>query len=243
MSEANEEALEQAYELIEADKLAEAEALLKPVLERDPDNIDAWWLYAHAVRDPDWLVWRSIRSSAWTQALKVRRTCWNGLTILMSQPVHPRCLTTTMMFLTPRIFSKTVTRTKMNSWVQKMILSSTKTFFQETTLQTEQSRGGRRLLLVVPILLLVLLIALIVVIINPFGSQAPEATPTTVAQQSTLPAATDAPDSSAMSVTSPASEAMNTAISDALTDFEVAEDSVGTIDTTLGSTPWPGLRR
>jgi thioredoxin-like negative regulator of GroEL len=53
MSEAHQEALEQAYELIEADKLAEAEAILKPILGREPDNVDAWWLYAHAVTDPE----------------------------------------------------------------------------------------------------------------------------------------------------------------------------------------------
>jgi hypothetical protein len=45
--------LTQAYELIEADKLDDAKAVLKPVLETDKDNPDAWWLYAHAVRDSE----------------------------------------------------------------------------------------------------------------------------------------------------------------------------------------------
>lgn len=45
--------LEQAYGLIEANKLSEAKALLKPVLETEKDNADVWWVYAHAVDDPE----------------------------------------------------------------------------------------------------------------------------------------------------------------------------------------------
>jgi tetratricopeptide (TPR) repeat protein len=45
--------LSQAYGLIEADDLSEAVALLKPVLAENPNNADAWWLYAHAVDDAD----------------------------------------------------------------------------------------------------------------------------------------------------------------------------------------------
>lgn len=48
-----EQALSQAFELIEADKLEEARAILKPILDTDKDNPDAWWLYAHAVTDPE----------------------------------------------------------------------------------------------------------------------------------------------------------------------------------------------
>ena len=49
----NEQALSQAFELIEADKLEEARGILKPILDADKDNPDAWWLYAHAVTDPE----------------------------------------------------------------------------------------------------------------------------------------------------------------------------------------------
>lgn len=49
----SDQVLNEAYGLIEADKLDEAEALLTPVLEQEPDNVDAWWLYAHAVTDPE----------------------------------------------------------------------------------------------------------------------------------------------------------------------------------------------
>jgi hypothetical protein len=46
-------ALTRAYELIEADRLDEAQTILKPILDNDPNNADAWWLYAHAVTDAD----------------------------------------------------------------------------------------------------------------------------------------------------------------------------------------------
>jgi hypothetical protein len=45
--------LSQAYGLIEADQLEEAVALLKPILSEQPNNADAWWLYAHAVTNID----------------------------------------------------------------------------------------------------------------------------------------------------------------------------------------------
>jgi hypothetical protein len=47
------DALTRAYELIEADKLDDAKAILKPILDTDKDNADAWWLYAHAVTDAE----------------------------------------------------------------------------------------------------------------------------------------------------------------------------------------------
>ncbi|HRF94256.1 MAG TPA: hypothetical protein PLZ51_03635 [Aggregatilineales bacterium] len=51
MSE-NQQALEQAYMLIEAQKLGEARAILEKVLEQDKNSADVWWLYAHAIDDP-----------------------------------------------------------------------------------------------------------------------------------------------------------------------------------------------
>ncbi|MDX2077431.1 MAG: tetratricopeptide repeat protein [bacterium] len=51
MSE-NQQALEQAYMLIEAQKLGEARAILEKVLAQDKNSADVWWLYAHAIDDP-----------------------------------------------------------------------------------------------------------------------------------------------------------------------------------------------
>lgn len=43
--------LERAYDLIEADRLKDARALLEPLTRTQSQNPDVWWLYAHAVED------------------------------------------------------------------------------------------------------------------------------------------------------------------------------------------------
>ncbi len=45
--------LQRAYQLIRENKPEEAEALLLPVLLTDSENVDAWWLMAYAVEDPN----------------------------------------------------------------------------------------------------------------------------------------------------------------------------------------------
>ncbi len=44
--------LNEAYELIEANRIDEARRLLEPMLDDDSDNPDLWWVYAHAVDNP-----------------------------------------------------------------------------------------------------------------------------------------------------------------------------------------------
>jgi hypothetical protein len=51
MNDDTNQVLTQAYDLIEADQLDEAKAVLEPVVNQEKDNADAWWLYAHAVND------------------------------------------------------------------------------------------------------------------------------------------------------------------------------------------------
>lgn len=43
--------LDKAYDLIEADRLNDARALLEPLTKTQPQNPDIWWLYAHALED------------------------------------------------------------------------------------------------------------------------------------------------------------------------------------------------
>ncbi len=52
MSSVTEDRLSKAYRLIEADELGAARAILQPLLADEPNNVDAWWLMAHAVTDP-----------------------------------------------------------------------------------------------------------------------------------------------------------------------------------------------
>ncbi|MBE7512100.1 MAG: tetratricopeptide repeat protein [Anaerolineales bacterium] len=44
--------LEEAYRLIQQDQLDAAQAILREVVARNPDNADAWWLMANAVTEP-----------------------------------------------------------------------------------------------------------------------------------------------------------------------------------------------
>lgn len=44
--------LEQAYNLIQQERLDEAVALLRPIVQAAPNDPDAWWLLANAVSDP-----------------------------------------------------------------------------------------------------------------------------------------------------------------------------------------------
>jgi hypothetical protein len=53
MSDTTEYVLARVFDLIEAEQLTEAQQLLKPLIESDRNNADVWWLYAHAVTDPE----------------------------------------------------------------------------------------------------------------------------------------------------------------------------------------------
>lgn len=53
MNQNIENALKQAYALIEAGNLEDAKALLRPIIESEKDSADVWWLYSHAVSDAE----------------------------------------------------------------------------------------------------------------------------------------------------------------------------------------------
>ncbi|MDZ4768086.1 MAG: tetratricopeptide repeat protein [Chloroflexota bacterium] len=52
MSDDIQSRLNTAYEHVEAGRLDDALAVLQPILDTDPTNVDAWWIYTHAVSDP-----------------------------------------------------------------------------------------------------------------------------------------------------------------------------------------------
>lgn len=51
MSESRKE-LERAFKLIKRDETEEAQQIIRPILDEEPDNVDAWWLLAYAVTEP-----------------------------------------------------------------------------------------------------------------------------------------------------------------------------------------------
>src|ERR1700750_2066019 len=52
MANATRTQLEQAYNLIQQEKLDQAIAIIKPITKAEPNNADAWWLMANAVSEP-----------------------------------------------------------------------------------------------------------------------------------------------------------------------------------------------
>jgi hypothetical protein len=44
--------LKRAYNFIKHDQTDEAQAILRPILAQEPENVHAWWLLAHALTDP-----------------------------------------------------------------------------------------------------------------------------------------------------------------------------------------------
>lgn len=53
MSDETRSALRQAFDAIEAGDLESARAIIEPILVVEPDNADAWWVYSHAISDPE----------------------------------------------------------------------------------------------------------------------------------------------------------------------------------------------
>ncbi len=53
MGSTHDSALARAFQLIEEDRLVEAREIIQSVLVDDNKNPDAWWIYAHAVEDPN----------------------------------------------------------------------------------------------------------------------------------------------------------------------------------------------
>ena len=52
-SDETQSALSRAFELVEAGQYDDARAILDPILASNPNNEDAWWVYAHAVTTPE----------------------------------------------------------------------------------------------------------------------------------------------------------------------------------------------
>ncbi len=46
------EQLREAYQLAQQDRIEEAQRILRPILDAEPNNVQAWWILAHAVETP-----------------------------------------------------------------------------------------------------------------------------------------------------------------------------------------------
>lgn len=246
MTDSNDQALMRAYELIEDDRLSDAEALLKPILEQEPDNIDAWWLYAHAVSDPE------TARMALSQVLKLDHN-YEGAQDLLNQldegyPAAREDAAVTPVTPPPTLPSlpddediedadfladfESVERTS-SGLDEEFSLDDMADTEDETP---ERQRNRSPLLLILFAVLLVVIVVIVMLLANPF-QQEPAVTPTQQAAAPTVLATEDAEVVNGDAV----SADVQVAVLEALADQDTADNSVEVMDTSLGNTLLVGV--
>lgn len=249
MSDVTEQALVRAYELIEEEKLVEAEALLKPILEQEPDNADAWWLYAHAVSDPE------TARDALNQVLKLDGSYEGAQELLVQLNDHyagpPAAVTQRTPVVPPSTLPSLPDDDDVDSpdFLADMeeAKEATSAFDDDFSLDDIEEAGpaapaAKRSFPLVPLVIGLILIVLVVVLLlaNPFG------TPPTATQQAAVPSET------AIAVVTPTPLAesteeattittSNSPVAQALNAFEIVEGTVTVADTSLGRTQLAGI--
>lgn len=261
MSDATEQALTRAYELIEADQPGEAEQLLKPLLAQEADNADAWWLYAHAVSDPE------TARMALNQVLKLDSR-YEGAQELLDQlealrPARGAAPERASLSMSPPPNLPEDEDIESPDFLEELDAKPSPVFaldddfslddVEEVDTGPAKSPSKRRIPSVLLILLLlVVVVAAILIVLNPFGTTPSVVTPTqqaavasaTVVQtaatptQETVTASTVDQESTAESQAADSVEAVQAL----LADFELAGDSaVELANTSLGNTLIAGV--
>jgi hypothetical protein len=244
MSDATNQALSEAYERIEADRLAEAEAILKPILASEPDNADAWWLYTYAVTD-----------------VETARMALN--TILHLDSNYPGASE-----LLQALEEKYPAHTSAKSEIRKLApqppslpdlpededmepvvnyLDDNEPIFArdrqkqyETPVPKPAKRPSRFPILAGIGLLIVLIIALLL-LTSRGRAPSPTATPTSAQQQAAITPTEEITVSPLEAEVTPISDTAANSVQGALTDFALAEAGIGTLDTQLGKTLVAGI--
>ncbi|MBZ0291454.1 MAG: hypothetical protein K8L99_02705 [Anaerolineae bacterium] len=247
MGEATEQVLARAFQLIEEDRLGEAEALLEDVLKDEPYNADAWWVYAHAVQDP------KMAQEALQRVLETNPEYPGAAELLESlEEEYPE-------------FQPTVTQTEVRRVTPPPTLpdlpedtddfvSFDEDIFPEeepvtTTYPiTEDEREPQRRNLVwilVPILAVLAIIVVALILLRLPGNttssptQVAAATVTTSSQQ-VAPPATEvggmATEEMATAEVQTVSGEIEQAIENAFADFDVVDNGIEVTNTTLGNT-------
>mgnify|MGYP005847324543 CR=1 FL=1 len=238
MTDQLQDTLASAYELIESDRLDEARALLKPILAEDIDNADAWWLYVHAVDDPE------TARTALNNVLRIDHD-YPGATALMNtlERAYPSGATTTVT--EPDLFA--VDAPVSLDLADDLDLGEDdidlgqELDFPETiekesaALEAERKQGPNRLMwLLLLIVLIVVIIGLLLLLSTSGAGEQPATVPT---------AAIDIPTEDSQSFLVP-TEAADTTVADegslmletALTGVNVVAESTGIENTSLGQT-------
>ena len=237
-------ALNEAYELIEADKLSEAEEILKPILEQEPDNVDAWWLFAHAVTDPETARMSLNQVLRLDNSYEEAQILLNRLDQVRLQAFESETEPVTPVGPPPSLPDENFDLEQFeasNFDDSGPIFGSS---FDDEPLETASGNRGLRFIPGI-LVILALIVAVILLVLNPFAGNIPvvevEPTepPTQVAQQVSTsvfptPTAEEALDLPiALGATS---ENNITSVASALQESDLVSDAVGTTDTALGNT-------
>jgi hypothetical protein len=234
MSEATNPELARAYQLIESDELEEARELLDSYLERERDNPDAWWLYAHAVTEP------MEAQDALRNVLRLDPS-YPGAKSLLAE--SEEVLTPKTSTALPRLSPRPVTveegervpdfLDQLDTDDEDFDAFDEDEFSQTEPPEQQRSNGSRRLLFIlVPILVAIIVIGVILALINTIQNR-PPATPTSVAG-----VATDATPTAQINVDSTAdvvNDGLDT-IAEAMSGFTVIENGIAVEQTELGET-------
>jgi tetratricopeptide (TPR) repeat protein len=251
MSDVTEQALMRAYELIEEEKLTEAEALLKPILEQEPDNADAWWLYAHAVSDPE------TARDALNQVLKLDGSYEGAQELLVQLNDHyagPPAAVTQQR--TPVVPPSTLPSLPDDDDVDspdfladmEEAKEATSAFDDDFSLDDIEEAGpaapapGRSFPLV-PVVIGLILILLVVVLLlaNPFGTTPPATQQVAVPSETAITVVTPTPLTDTTEEATAAVIPSDSTVAQALSAFELVEGTVTISNTSLGRTQLAGI--
>jgi hypothetical protein len=248
MSDVTEQALMRAYELIEEEKLSDAETLLKPILEQEPDNADAWWLYAHAVSDPE------AARMALNQVLKLDGTYegaqellvqlddyYVGQTAAVTQQRTPVVPPSTLPSLPDDDDIDSPDFLADREEAREAVAAFDDDFSLDDIEEAGPDTTAKRSFPLVPLVIGLILIVLVVVLLlaNPFGTPPATSTPQAALSTETAGGVVTPTPLSATEVSTP-SEA-EAAMAQALSAFEIVEGTITTADTSLGRTQLIGI--
>jgi tetratricopeptide (TPR) repeat protein len=225
--------LQKAYDFIEGDQLEEARQVLKPALEADRNNPDVWWLYAHAVADPETarLALHNVLrlDENYPEAQDLLRRLENqqkGLDFADESLDEPAFVPGAPSVL-PGIASseKTLPADEYDPDVD---------FDDEVA---EKEPFHRRPLFYIPLVAALVLAGLAIVILRPFAADAPAVTDVPATQQAVVSDVADVPPTQAIIPTAVELSADSiAAVTAALSQFELSANGVRVVSTSLGST-------
>lgn len=256
MNQNTDVALKQAFDLIEGGNLEDARALLRPILETEKDNADVWWLYSHAVTDPETarLALNNVLridpdypdARDLLDQLEVQQSTESsdGILEIDKDPSFIPAMPSSVPGITPL---------PPRAEAASKGFPSPDDLPEDIVEDEEPEPFYRRPLFYVPLITLLLIVALAIVIIKPFAvnSPAPSITATTeTAQSNTLETPTSesivgnlptlASIPTVVVETAATSEAVASsdlsAVSSAFTGITLASDGAQLTDTSLGKT-------